>query len=298
MRLYRRESGTPESARLGTIVFIHGFPLTSEIWQPQLGSLPDGWRGIAPDLRGFGQSPLDAAPEEIPTGKRLGGRIARDDEPVLTMASLADDIALLLERESGDRPEHGLSDHGAAVNHGAAVICGLSMGGYVALELWRRHPALVRGLVLADTRAAADDDEGRENRMRMALKARDAGLRPIASAMLPSLLAPETATHDPDLVDRVRRMILDTPVPTLVAALAGMAARHDATRDLPGIRTPTLVIAGEHDAITPPDTARAMADALPDARLAIVQGAGHLANLENPDAFNAALHDFLEELAP
>ncbi len=170
------------------------------------------------------------------------------------------------------------------------------MGGYVALELFRRHPQRVSGLVLADTRAGADDDEGRENRLRTAQTARTSGAEPIADAMLPVLLAASTRSERPEVAGRVQEMILATPPATLVAALAGMAARHDATGDLPSITVPTLVIAGEHDALTPPDEARAMADAIPDAVFRAIPGAGHVSNLENPDAFNEALGRFLTSL--
>lgn len=279
MKLHRHESGPRDEADRGSVVFIHGFPFDGSMWAPQLEALPAGWRGLAPDLRGFGGSPLDGS-GRLSTGKKVGGRIARGDEPVLTMARLADDVAELIEAEVD----------------GHAVLCGLSMGGYVALALLRRRPDLVRGLVLADTRASADSDEARENRMRMAQIARTAGTKPIADEMLPSLLADTTLDGAPDIVDTVRSMILDTPAPTVVAALAGMASRHDSTSALSAIAVPTLVVVGEHDTITPVDDARDMAAAIPDARLEIVPGAGHLSNLENPRAFNSALEAFLAEL--
>lgn len=275
--LHLRESGPRDRAVRGTVVFIHGFPFNGSMWEPQLGALPDGWRGLAPDLRGFGASPLNGDADTVPSGRWLGGGVARADEPVLTMARLADDVADIIEHEGA----------------GPAVVCGLSMGGYVAFELLRRHPEQVRGLVLADTRAAADSDEAKENRLITAQTARSSGTRPLATAMIPQLVARTTREESPELVDRVRTMILETPVTTVVGALAGMACRHDSTGDLPGIRVPTLVVAGEEDAITPPDGAREMADAIPGAQLHVIAGAGHIANLERPDAFNAALNGFL-----
>lgn len=275
--LHLRESGPGDRAVRGSVVFIHGFPFDGSMWTPQLDALPDGWRGIAPDLRGFGESPLNGDIHETASGKRLGGGIARADEPVLTMALLADDIAALIAEEAD----------------GPAVVCGLSMGGYVAFELVRRHPERVRGLVLADTRAEADSDEARENRLLMARTARSSGTRPIATAMVPALLAGSTREGRPEVVEKVRQMILGTPVATLVAALAGMAVRRDSTGSLGGISVPTLVLVGEDDGITPPDDARRMAAAIPDAALTVVPDAGHLSGLENPAAFNAALSDFL-----
>jgi len=280
MHLHVRESPAGAGAGKGTVVFLHGFPFDGSVWEPQLAALPAGWRGLAPDLRGFGESEMGNRPGEVSTGKRAGGRVALDSEPVLTMARMADDIAELIDERAGGR----------------AVVCGLSMGGYVAFELWRRHPDRVRALVLADTRAGADDDEARETRMRTAQTARSGGARPIATAMLPSLLAPATLEAESRVVEHVRDMILGTPSETLVAALAGMASRHDMTSVLPSIDVPTLVVVGEHDAITPPAGAREMAAAIPDTMLVEVPGAGHLANLEEPAAFNGALTTFLARL--
>lgn len=278
MNLHLHDAGESDAAPSGTVVFLHGFPFNGSMWAAQVRALPHGWRGLAPDLRGFGATGMRALPGEVSTGKRIGGRIARSSEPVLTMARLADDVAELIDTHAGGR----------------AVVCGLSMGGYVALELWRRHPAAIRGLILADTRAGADDDEARENRLRMAQVARTAGVRPIAVTMLPSLLTPATREGSVHVVEAVRKMILSTPPTTVIAALAGMAARHDSTRDLPTIAVPTLVLTGAEDAITPPDVGRDMAAAIPGATFVEIPDAGHLSNLENPAAFNSAVAGFLE----
>lgn len=264
----------------GTIVFLHGFPFDGSMWEPQLAGLPTGWRGLAPDLRGFGGSELGGMDGDSPSRARLGGRVALPHEAVLTMSRLADDVAELIEREDS----------------APAVVCGLSMGGYVALSLWRRRPDLLRALVLADTRAEADTDEGREDRSRVAHTARTAGTKPIADAMIQTLLAPRTLGERPAVVDRVRSMITGTPSETVIAALAGMAARHDASADLAALDIPVLVLVGEHDALTPPDVARSMAERMPRATLEIIPDAGHVSNLENPGAFNAALAGFLETL--
>lgn len=326
MQLHLRTAGPREHHARGTIVFIHGFPFHGGMWAPQLealegdgetdpsgdpgdadgsssgrdpgaagwrdldanaGSSPDpggadalrGWRGIAPDLRGFGRSPIDGD-GCAPTGKRMGAGIALPEDPVLSMACLADDIARLIEDQVD----------------GPAVVCGLSMGGYVALELVRRRPELVRGLILADTRAEADTDEGRENRMRVAQAVRRNGTEPVARAMIPDLLADQTREQRPEVEETVREMILGTRPETVIAALGGMACRHDSTGDLAGIETPTLVIVGEHDAITPPEGARTMADAIPGAKLVVVPRAGHLSGMENPAAFNEALGALLDAM--
>lgn len=272
----RTPAGTPG----GTVLFLHGFPFDGSMWSPQLDALRDDWHGLAPDLRGFGGSGLDSLPGEVSTGKRIGNGIARGSEPVLTMARMADDVAELITDQA----------------NGPAVVCGLSMGGYVAFELWRRQPQLVRGLILADTRAGADDDEAREARLRMAQTARTSGSRVIAAAMVPSLLSSRTLDESPELAGRVRDMILGTPPETVIAALAGMTARHDMNAELPRITVPTLVVAGEHDEITPVEGARDMAAAIPDATFEEIPGAGHLSNMENPKAFNEAMGRFLLKL--
>lgn len=269
----RAPSGTPR----GAVLFLHGFPFDGSMWAPQLAALPDDWLGLAPDLRGFGGSGLESLPGQVSTGKRIGNGIARGSEPVLTMARLADDAAELITQRAS----------------GSAVVCGLSMGGYVAFELWRRHPEVVRALVLADTRASADDDEAREGRLRMAQTARSTGSRPIATAMVPTLLSSGTRDRAPELAERVRDMIEGTPSETIIAALAGMTARRDMTALLPRITAPTLVVVGEEDEITPPEGAREMAAAIPGAMFEEIPGAGHLANMENPEAFNEAIGRFL-----
>jgi 3-oxoadipate enol-lactonase len=277
LHVHRSRHGAAGS---GTILFIHGFPFDGSMWAPQLYALPAGWRGLAPDLPGFGRSPLDDARAPVSSRSRGSGRVALPSESVLTMDRLADTLANLIDEEAG----------------GAVVVCGLSMGGYVAFSLWRRHARLVRALVLADTRPDTDTDEVRENRFRMAQTARQYGSSALAAALMPSLLADQTMDERPEVAERVRSLMTDTAPATMVAALAGMAGRRDASGDLPQMNVPALVLVGEHDHLAPPAVARAMANALPDARLEVLAGAGHLSNLEEPRAFTAALNLFLTSL--
>lgn len=275
MDLHVRSTGSGEK---GTVVFVHGFPFDGSIWEAQLAALPRGWRGVAPDLRGFGRSPLGAA--DLPSGRKAGAGVAHADEPVLTMDSLADDLARLIERHAG----------------GPAVVAGLSMGGYAAFALLRRRPELVRALVLVDTRAAPDSDEARENRRRMAATIRTAGTRPVVTAMVGALIGERTRTGRPDVVEALDAMMSAIEPLTLIAALAGMAGRNDSTAFLPEIDFPTLVIVGAEDAIIPPSEAAAMAAAIPGARFETVDGAAHLPCLEEPDVVNWILADFLAGL--
>jgi 3-oxoadipate enol-lactonase len=236
------------------ILLIHGYPLDHTIWSPQLEAL-DGWRRIAPDLRGMGQS----------------------DAPDLGygMATYASDLAALLDTLGVER----------------VVLCGLSMGGYVAFEFLRRWRERVSGLVLIATRAGPDTAEGKRARDAAAAQAREGGAGVIADAMLPKMLAPGA----PDaLVKRVRALMAATPVPGIVGALGAMRDRPDSTALLPTLAgLPALVIAGGSDQLMPVSEMSAMAAAIPGARLVVAPGAGHLPTLETPSVVTDALRAFL-----
>lgn len=236
------------------LLLIHGFPLDHALWDPQIAAFAGQRRVIAPDLAGFGAS-VAAGPES------LDGH--------------ADDLAALLDRLGIAR----------------AVVAGLSMGGYIAFALWRRHRERVAGLVLTCTKAGADNEAGRAGRYQTALAVEDKGMSVLVGGMLPKLLSPTA----PDAVRaEVEAMILRQPPAGSIAALKAMAARPDSGPDLPGIYVPALIVAGEADAIIPAADTEAMAAAIPGARSVVVPGAGHLANLEEPGAYNAALRAFLD----
>ncbi|MBX6364070.1 MAG: alpha/beta fold hydrolase, partial [Gemmatimonadetes bacterium] len=205
-----------ESGRGEAVLLVHGFPLSSALWEEQLRAVPDGWRFIAPDLPGFGASRLDAAGP-------------------LTMDGLAYRLVTLLE-------ELGLR---------RAVVCGLSMGGYIALALWRRHPARVRALVLANTRASADTPSARATRLEDAARVRREGTAALIESMIPRLLPEATRRQKPDLVERLRAMMRAASPEAVAAALEGMAERPDSTPMLHTIEVPALVVAGADDAIIP-----------------------------------------------
>ena len=242
------------------IVFIHGYPLNRTMWDAQVRALSSEARCIAIDLRGHGES---QAPFWL-----------------TTVDTYAGDVRGLLDHLGIDR----------------AVICGFSMGGYVALAFYRTHAARCRGLVLADTRAQPDSPEAKQARFQTAITAQTRGASAIADAMLPRLLTQKSVESRPDLVERVRVMIQSTPVQGIAGDLMAMAERPDSVPLLPSVSVPTLIIVGDADALTPPADARLMADRIPDARLAVIPGAAHLSNLEEPEAFNQAVSDFLHSL--
>lgn len=258
IRMHWREEGEGEP-----IVFIHGFPFNSRMWEPQLSSLPPGWRGIAPDLRGFGGS-------------------AADEAGPYTMDLFADDVAALMDHLGIRR----------------AVICGLSMGGYVAFALHRRHRQKVRALVLCNTRPGADTEEARRNRLVQAARVRQEGVAPVVDTMLPRLVSELTKKKQPDLVVRVCEIMESTSPETMARALEGMAQRPSSEDDLRDISVATLIIHGDDDAIVPRGEAQLMARNLRGARLEMLEDCGHLSNLEYPDAFNRNLTEFLANLPP
>lgn len=239
------------------LLFIHGFPLDRTIWKHQVATLA-GWRRIAPDLRGMGTSD---APQDG-----------------YSMAAYADDLAALLDRLRVDR----------------AVVAGLSMGGYVAFELIRRHKHRVAGLILCDTKADPDSDAGKQGRDDMIALAQARGAEAVADRMLPKLLGRSTHQSQPQLVAQVREMIAKSPVPGIVGALRAMRDRPDSTPLLPSIDVPTLVVAGQEDELMPANAARAMTQAIPEAMMTVIPGAGHVPCLEAPTATSRVLAEFLE----
>jgi len=244
-----------------TILLIHGFPLNSSLWESQIEDLSDTARVLAPDLRGFGLSEATPAP--------------------YSMEMMADDCMGLLDSLGIQEP---------------VVVCGLSMGGYIAFEFYRRFPDWVAGLILVATRAGADDEVGRAGRDNMIAGVRESGVEPVSRAMLPKLLAPTTYERNELLVNFVREMVESSTPEGLVGALEAMKTRPDSTLLLADIDVPVLIIHGEDDQIIPVSQAEAMRDEIPNAKLVILPGAGHLPNLEQADAFNEAVWDFLQSL--
>ncbi len=242
------------------VLWIHGFPLGRWLWDPQVGALADVARSIAMDLRGFGGSSAPQGP--------------------YTMETYADDLRRLLD----------------ALGIEQAVLVGLSMGGYVAFAFYAAYPDRVRALILADTRHQADTPEGRASRYALIERIRLEGTPAAVEAFLPRLFGATTQRERPELMETLRRKMQANPAAGLIGALQAMAERPDRTALLPAIRVPTLVIVGEEDAVTPPEVARQMAEGIPHARLVVIPHAGHLSNVEAPEAFNEAVRDFLSGL--
>ena len=239
------------------IVLLHAFPLDSRMFEPQAEGLAELRRLITPDYPGFGRSPRTPAQPDV--------------------RYYAEGLRRLLDRLGLER----------------IVLGGVSMGGYVAFECLRLFPERVSGLILADTRAEPDSEEIRENRKKMARRVAEEGVGVLIELQMKRLLAPETLESNERVVEKVRTMILESNPNGVVAALGAMRERPDSTPLLGEIEVPTLVIGGEQDGISSPEVMGAMAEKIPDSRHVTLPGAGHLANLEAPEGFNAALKEFL-----
>lgn len=247
------------------LLFAHGFPLDHRMWHSQLTALAVSHRVIAPDLRGFGDShaPLDELP------------------PVLGMEQFAHDCAAVLDALEVREP---------------VVFCGQSMGGYIAWPFVQLHRARLRGLVLCDTRAVADDAEMAATRRRQAALVLEHGMEILVQAMSLRLMWQGAEYKNPDLEPEVRAMIHAAQPRAAAATLYGLAERPDVTARLGSIDVPALVLVGVHDTISPPHEMHALAQAIPGAEYRLVEEAGHLAPLENPAAVNTAMIEFLAGL--
>ena len=261
------------------LLLVHGFPLDHTMWTEQIEAISPQHRVIAPDLRGFGLGKGDRSNLcEAPSGPfRQIGPVPFSADKV-TMDQFADDLAATLDALGVNEP---------------VVLCGLSMGGYIALAFWRKYAKRLRGLVLCDTRAAADSPEAAAARRVMADRVLAEGPGPLVEAMLPRLLAETTVRERPELVDGLRRLMMSASPQGIAAAARGMAERPDMTAALAEIRCPTLVVVGQEDASSTPAEMRGIAAATPGAKFVEIPAAGHLSPIENPAAVSAALLDFL-----
>jgi len=249
-----------QGAKYGkTVVFLHGFPFDHTIWNETVRHLGDTHRLIVPDLRGFGQTKLPVT-------------------HVTTMSLFAQDVDDLLNRVG---------------NSSRVVVCGISMGGYVAIHFARRFGDRLAGLVLCDTKALPDTEVAAINRRRRADALPETGLEALADAMLPNLFAPQTGN---DVRETVRQIILRQPVNGVAAADRGMAERPDTTDWLPTLAMPTLVVCGVQDAVSPVEEMKVTARRMPNARFVAIENAGHLPPIEAPQVFSLTLKNFFGEI--
>lgn len=247
--------------RGASLVLLHAFPLNQDMWLGQLDALSDVCHVITVDLPGFGES-----------------QVTDGDFTLDTMAAVVHDFL----RQLG---------------HERVVLGGLSMGGYIALAYARKYPAHLEGLILSNTKAGPDTPAAREGRLQQIREIDAHGLRMLAESFPHRALTSAVQVEQPDLVERLSTWITGNNVMAVTGALAAMADRPDSFDVLPGIHVPTLVIAGEGDHLAPPSEAEAMMEHLPKAKLVRIPGAGHLSNLEQPQAFNDAVAGFMRQFS-
>jgi 3-oxoadipate enol-lactonase len=241
------------------LLLVHGFPLNRKMWEPQISGLSGSARVITPDLRGFGGS-----------GHTPGS---------YSMDTLAGDLHEFLNEIDVREP---------------VILGGLSMGGYIAFAFCRLYPQRVAGLLLAATRAAPDNEEGKVKREEMAAIALEAGSKPVIEDMLPKLLSPQTYQEKPDLVQKLREIMEPTSPPGMAGALLGMKDRIDSMDTLRRFDKPALVVHGADDQLVPVAEAHKMAEVLQNSQLEILEAAGHMVNMEQAEKFNKVVAEFLK----
>jgi pimeloyl-ACP methyl ester carboxylesterase len=242
------------------VLLIHGHPFDHTLWDPQAGALRTaGHQVITPDLRGYGAGPPPAG-------------------DVTLLSDFAADLAETLDRHGAQR----------------AVVGGVSMGGQIAMEFHARYPERVSALVLADTSPVADDEAGRNRRTTLADRLLVEGMAGYAAEVLDQMITPYHVVEQPAVAAHVRRMMLGTDPKGAAAALRGRAQRPDYQDSLSRVRVPALVLVGDEDAFTPLDQAELIRNLIPDSELVVIDRAGHLPGLEQPERFTTALLAFLD----
>lgn len=258
---FKLDNGFLAYNRIGTgipLLLIHGYPLSRKIWLPQVTGLSTVASVISFDLRGHGDSYPFAGP--------------------YSMDMLADDCKLLLDDLHINIP---------------IIVCGLSMGGYVTMALYRKYPGLFAGMILTSTRSGADSTEGKANRDVAIKNAREKGVPFIADGMLPKMVSPLTLSTNPGLIQTIRDIMLETSVNGVEGALQGMRDRPDSTPLISQISCPVLILHGADDQLIPVSEAELMSQKVKNSRLVVLPEAGHLLNMEQPDKFNRAVQDFI-----
>lgn len=239
------------------VVLLHPFPAHHDLWKPAALALFSRYRVILPDLRGHGDSGIGEGPA--------------------TMAKHALDLARVLDAE----------------DVGRAVFAGVSIGGYVLFEFWRRFRGRVAGLVLANTKAPADTSESRAGRLQAAADVLERGTEPFFASMLPKLLGKTTYGTRPDLVDGASRMMRKMSAEDVAAVQRGMAERPDSVETLKTINVPTLLITGDEDTLTGVAEAKLMREHISGCELKVIGRAGHYSPWEQPEEVGKLLRQFV-----
>jgi len=242
------------------VIFLHAFPLDHTAWQAQMAALAPEFRTVAFDVRGLGQS-------ELGSGQ-------------YTMETYVEDLVQLMD----------------LLEIPQAVLCGLSLGGYIALRCFEKYPERVSALVLSNTRSEADNNQGKLNRAESIFLLQSQGVEAFTRGFVPKFTGKTTQEQHPEVTQKITRMILSQEAAGIVSAQLAMISRTDTGHVLPNIQVPTLVIGVEEDPLIPAEQSKALAEKIPGAEFALIPQAGHMSNLENPEKFNEALLKFLRKL--
>ena len=242
------------------IIFIHGFPFNKSMWNKQMASLKENYRVVAYDVRGHGNS--DTGNEDF------------------SIELFVKDLLNLMD----------------ALNIDKTILCGLSMGGYIALNAIENYPERFDALILSDTHCIADTPEAKEKRMKAIESIRKDGVEKFADESIKNLFAPESFTTRKGEIAAVRDMIVNTTKESLYKTLRAFYERKETCSKLPDINVPVLIMVGKEDKITPPAAAQMMQEKIKDSLLSIVEHAGHLSNMENPGEFNKQLKKFVASM--
>jgi 3-oxoadipate enol-lactonase len=242
------------------IVLIHGFPFNCEMWQPQIELLEKNFRVIAYDIRGHGKS-------GISNGQYM-------------IEFFVDDLVGLLDNLKIEK----------------AVLCGLSMGGYIALRTVERNPERVKALILADTQSKPDSNEAKLKRAASIGAIKKLSVKPYAESFVKAVFTTDSLTKKTATVEKINQIIQTNSSLGICGALLALASRTDTTEALPAIKVPTLILVGENDKLTPPSAAQEMHNKIPKSEIHVIPNAAHMSNLENPDEFNKHVLNFLNKL--
>jgi len=247
----------PENAPV--IIFIHGFPFSKEMWNRQLDKLGESFRVIAYDVRGHGNS-----------------YFGTDDFSIELFAKDLLSLMDVLEIEK-------------------TALCGLSMGGYIALKAMENHPHRFNSLILCDTSCKADSPEAKGKRMKAIEGIWESGIEKFADDSIKNFFAPESFITKKDVIAEVREMMIGTTEKSVIKTLLALSKRKETCSTLWKIKVPVLILVGEDDKITPPEAAQFMQNEINGSVMSVIENAGHLSNLENPEQFNEQLIKFLKK---
>lgn len=240
------------------IIFLHGFPFSKQMWQTQLDFLKSSHRVIACDIRGFGNS--------------------KDEKSVLSMDLFGDDLIQFMDKLNIDK----------------AIICGLSMGGYIALNAHKRYSDRLQALILCDTQCIADTPEGKEKRLKLIDEIALNGTGNFTEGFVKNVFHKDSLTEKKEIVEELRNVILSNSKQIIMMGLKALAERSETCSSLSEVNIPTLIICGREDQVTPLAQSEFMNKSIKGSILRIVDHAGHVSNLEQADEFNNHLHDFLK----